>query len=114
MYYCERCKKYIDEDEFVEYEENGYTYKECKCGGDLVRAETCKICGQPFVNGDSALDSYCDDCSKKTVEKFRKMMKENFNENEFEIINDIYDGEDLNSEPNETWYGQKYLYREEK
>lgn len=71
MVICEDCGAVVDESELVttrsyvsDYMGGCYeTYTECSCGGSVVDAKQCEMCGEYFRE-DELHDGICDECLK--------------------------------------------------
>ena len=61
------------------------------CSGDFEEANCCLICEELFIGEDD----YCEDCKKSVVEKFSKILKNNFTTHEIELLDEIFDGKSL-------------------
>ena len=67
-------------------------YEMCPvCKSEYKEASCCSMCGEYFIGEDD----YCEDCKKSVVEKFRKILKNNFTMQEIELLDEIFDGESL-------------------
>lgn len=66
----------------------GEEYYACpRCGGGYDELVECQLCGNDFVNNSDILDKpYCPECREKLIEKFEKLMAENFDEEEIQAI----------------------------
>ena len=74
MHYCPKCKELHDSECIYEWQEidTGYIHHKCpRCGGDLIEAERCKICGEWIIPGKG----YCAECVDEVVETMRWLQK---------------------------------------
>lgn len=100
MYRCMECGNLFEEGEQKTYREymgecHGYpAYEEfcgCPlCGGSYKEITPCEICGT--YNHDFG-EEYCEECKKEVKERFRKLVRDNFTEEERELLNDLYEEE---------------------
>ena len=66
MLICDKCGCTVEESELLTYREaNGEerTDYSCRCGGDLVEAKECPICGEWFIADE--IGAVCDTCMKE-------------------------------------------------
>lgn len=61
------------------------------CGGDYEELIACELCEEEVIEEDSK-ERFCDDCKRVTMERFAKLMLENFSKTEIELIADVWDG----------------------
>lgn len=95
MFRCDECEEVFEEP--IEYtESHGEHFREvftCSpcCKENYTEVEMCEFC-------DEYIDLYerlCDKCKSKLKKAFSNVLHENFTEFEIEILNDIFDGEEL-------------------
>lgn len=74
MVICEDCGAVLDENDLItsksyvsDYMGGCYeTYSVCTCGGDVVEATQCEICGEYF-RSDEMHDGICDECLEEEM-----------------------------------------------
>ena len=73
------------------YEGGTYVSRSCpKCGSnEMDEGLECEICGDWSEYG------LCDHCAEDLENRFSTVLHENFNEDEIEALNKIYDGRDI-------------------
>ena len=91
MYRCNECGHLFESGEERIWLEDGEEWSGCPiCGESYDKISPCRICGG-YENKDVE-DEYCSECREDVRKKFKKIMKENFSENEFEILDEIWEG----------------------
>lgn len=96
MVYCENCGAFVDESDLIEKQEAlgefwGQTaineYSACPiCGeGAFEEARECCVCGGWFKDERFGQNDYCPACVNKIEQKFKKILKEAFDEQELEL-----------------------------
>ena len=93
MYRCLECGILFEEGEQKTYREcvgechgsPAYTvYSGCPiCGGNYEEIEPCRICGGYNLKNE---DDFCEECQKNVMERFNNLMKQNFTEEEIELL----------------------------
>lgn len=66
MYICDKCGEIRDDFDLRSYREahgEEITDYSCGCGGELVEAKQCPICGEWFIAGE--IGAVCDTCMKE-------------------------------------------------
>lgn len=101
---CEECGHVFADEDIARWKEDrgehfGFpcaeTMSGCpKCKGGYTKLKACELCEQEVIEEDSP-ECYCDECQRDTMERFAKLMLENFSEEEIELIAEIWEG-DLN------------------
>ena len=94
MYKCNECGNLFEEGEQVVWQEDrgecfGFpsyeTMDGCPlCSGDYEEVEPCKICGSYESIKDG--EEFCKDCLAYVIRRYRKVLNENFDENELAAI----------------------------
>lgn len=96
MFVCEECFHEFDEPA-VWTEEHGETLSGCpRCRGNFVESDEinrCKICGEPIDDDEVC----CASCKAEVVSRFERMLSE-FEPEEIEVLNHVYEGKDLDAE----------------
>lgn len=96
MYKCEDCGRLIEEGE----EKRGSSlvgefwgspayqdYIECPhCGGELYNIERCPICDEYAIKDG---EKFCKTCIEEIETQFKKLLEENFNNEERELISEM-------------------------
>lgn len=88
MYICKECGNVFEDPVF-------YTEADCQCAnmcspccfGAFVEFNECEICGKHVISG-----KLCSECKRKALEKFRCLLKHNFEEIELEYIDRCVEG----------------------
>ena len=101
MYRCESCGHLFEEGEqkiefsyLADYGSKPVYEKHlcCPvCGGDYEEITACKICNG-FEHMKSEQD-YCEACKTYVKNKFQRILRTNFTDEEKKLLNDLYDGE---------------------
>ena len=88
MYQCDECNEIFESPiEWVEEHGEKWYGSPC-CNGDYSEVKQCD-CGN-YMPVD---EKFCDNCKKQLKEQFSRMLHENFDEEEIEMLNELYDGE---------------------
>lgn len=63
------------------------------CGGDFEEVEPCKLCGsyEHIASGEE----YCTDCKNDVLKRFQTFVNSEFTEEERELLNELYEGEQI-------------------
>ena len=64
-----------------------------RCGGHFEKLKICEFCGDGYV--DSRHDGVCDSCINIVKARFSELLNQNFTKFEIDILNDVYDGRNL-------------------
>lgn len=98
---CIKCGCVFDDDEIAVWNENhgergGVPMLEkmggCPlCEAEFVEVKKCELCDEYVIEKDSG-ETYCDECKRITLERFARMMLENFGEEEIELIAEEWEG----------------------
>lgn len=99
MFKCKDCGHlFEDGEQKVIVERHGFDYGDgevfsyCpRCEGDYDEVEPCAICG----SYEDVEDGYCDNCRIQVQKTFSQLLNEHFSVEERELLNIIYDGEEL-------------------
>ena len=62
------------------------------CFSSFEEVKPCKVCGGYNHEG---LESFCDECKKTVKKRFSDFVVANFNKEERELLNELYDGEQI-------------------
>lgn len=97
MYKCDECGNlFEDGEEFhwrEKYDSETPFYVDMAgcplCHGSYTEIYPCKICGSYNHDAD---EFYCDNCKKDVQESFKKLIDDNFTEEERILLNELYDG----------------------
>ena len=90
MYKCEECGE-IFENPAEWVEDTGELWGGCPhCKGDFEEVEECD-CGDYMPVGEK----FCDKCKSDLKKQFSRLLHENFDEEEIEMLNELFDGEEL-------------------
>lgn len=90
MFKCEDCKMVIDDFKNLAEEFDGS--KVCPyCCGDVEEVEACD-CGNWMSKGET----FCEKCKIDLRKQFSRLLHENFDEKEIKMLNELFDGEELN------------------
>lgn len=100
MYRCNECGHLFEEGEQAEWTEmhgfsygNGENWSGCPiCKGSYEEIKPCKICGSYNHDYD---EDYCDQCKKDVKRKFETFIEKEFTKEERELLNELYDGEEI-------------------
>lgn len=98
---CDECGHVFADEDIARWKEDrgehfGFPCQEELCGcpmcnGSFSELEACDLCEEEVIEEDSK-ERFCEDCKRVTMERFAKLMLENFSEIEIELIADIWDG----------------------
>lgn len=98
---CVDCGHVFSDEEMAVWEESrgecfGFPTAETNCGcpncrGDFVELFRCELCGEYVIEEQS--EDFCGDCKKKTLQRFKKMLREQFSKEEIDLIADEWEGE---------------------
>lgn len=93
-YICTECGNIFEEgEEKLIHEPHGEKIKCCPCcNGTYEEAKPCKICGE-FVCSEH--EEYCNECKENVKARFSKFIENNFTKEERELLNELYDGEEI-------------------
>ena len=61
------------------------------CGEAWASARRCSGCGR-WMAEHSGLHGLCPDCARNAAERFRKLLIDEFSQEEREVLNDAFDG----------------------
>ena len=90
MFKCEDCKMVIDDFKNLAEEFDGS--KVCPyCRADVEEVEECD-CGNWMSKGEM----FCEKCKIDLRKQFSRLLHENFDEKEIQMLNELFDGEELN------------------
>lgn len=100
MYRCKGCGHVFEDGEQAIWAENhgclngvAETFSGCPiCHDGFEEVSACKVCGSICEEKN---DKYCKECKKDVKTRFKKLMDRNFNDDERELLNELYDGEEL-------------------
>lgn len=94
MYKCTKCGHIFEDGEEATWEEShGEAWWGCpKCKGTAQEIKPCKICGS--YNHETT-EEFCDECKKNVKKRFKDFVDENFTKEERELLNELYDGEQI-------------------
>lgn len=91
MFKCDECSSVFETPvEWVEEHGEKWSGSPC-CKGDYSEVKECD-CGE-YMPAD---EKFCDKCKKQLKEQFSRLLHENFDEEEIEMLNVLFDGEELN------------------
>lgn len=91
MFKCEDCKE-VFEKYAVITEDTGECWGVCPCcNGDVEIVKECD-CGD-YMSTD---EMFCDKCKSDLKRQFSRLLHENFDEKEIQMLNELFDGEELN------------------
>lgn len=96
-YRCNECGHIFEEGEQTVWQEtHGFaeppyeTMSGCPlCQGDYDEVYPCKICGA------HSEEDFCPTCKHLIKQRFQRLVAENFTAAERELLNELYDGEDI-------------------
>ena len=63
------------------------------CGGTFEELKICEFCGDSYI--DSKHDGVCDSCINIVEKRFSELLNKNFTKFEIDILNNVYDGRNL-------------------
>lgn len=63
------------------------------CGGAYEEVQPCKICGG--YEGIDEGEEYCNECKADVLKRFQNFVNSEFTEEERELLNELYDGENI-------------------
>lgn len=91
MFKCEECGHIFEcGEESVWIEPHGEERDGCPiCKGTYIEVAPCKICGR------ATEEDYCDACKEEVRERFKRLVDENFDDEERVLLNELYDGEEI-------------------
>ncbi len=96
MYVCSDCGAVFDEPQSW-VEPHGEKMSGCPlCAGNYVEAQRCELCDSEY-DPDTAEHGRlcCDNCAEDLTERFKEVIHEHFTDYELSIINEIYDGRNI-------------------
>jgi hypothetical protein len=90
LYICENCEYRFEEPNRIR-EDWGDIYVCPLCESDEISdAVECKLCGETMAFcGCNVLDKVCDGCKKDLKTRFLKLVGDEFDETEIEILNEM-------------------------
>lgn len=96
MYKCEDCGRLIEEGDEAIFSEcigeycgspSYIEYSQCPiCGGNIFEVERCPICDEYAIKDE---EKFCKTCIEKIETQFKKLLEENFNNEERELISEM-------------------------
>lgn len=91
MYMCDDCKELFEvPTNWTEPHGEELTGSPC-CYSDYLEVKMCEYCDK-YISLDEEL---CDKCKSNLKKQFSELLHANFTEFDIEILNDIFDGEEL-------------------
>lgn len=101
MFKCEECGHLFEEGEAkIIIDKHGFPYGEgekysvcSRCGGLYEEVKPCKICGS--YEEMQCGETFCDNCKIEVQKTFKQLMDKYFTVPQRELLNEIYDGEEL-------------------
>jgi hypothetical protein len=91
MFKCKECGNLFEEGEQKKWKEpHGEELSGCPiCFSAYVEVKQCALCGEYSEN------KFCDDCKAYYKKDFKALMDKTYDNNERELINELFDGEEL-------------------
>lgn len=97
-YLCQNCKNTcLQPLSFYEKDTGAHILFCPLCGSGSVQAGIfCSLCGGTYTKDSFGGKSCCHVCASRLIKRFKKLLSDNFSEEEIDILNEIYEGEYFN------------------
>lgn len=94
MYQCEECRHIFEEEEKATWQEpHGETLTGCPiCFSAYKEIKACVLCDENLHNNEI---KFCNQCRTHYKKHFQDLMSKTYSKEERELINIIFDGEEL-------------------